>query len=155
MRVSLIVLFLASLVSAASPSTNDSLAWGEVSSGLRLGIGLGPASPEPQLRLVFENAAKLEIPVLLGAMTGKGAVYNLTFRIKSPGGQESDLFNFNGPPGIIAGYVEPIIAHIAGKIRNARRIAYPGHSTAASIWFCGMPMPSTKPLIAKNNATAA
>jgi hypothetical protein len=111
-RVSLIALFLASLLSAAAPHTDDSVAWGEPSSGLRLGIGLGPASPEPQLRLVFENMAKFEIPVLLGAMTGKGAVYNLTFRVKSPGGQESDLFNFNGPPGI-AGSAEPIIAHIA------------------------------------------
>jgi hypothetical protein len=115
-RVSLITLLLASLISAASPGAplhnDDSVAWGEPSSGLRLGIGLGPVSPEPQLRLVFENMGKIEIPVLLGAMTGKGAVYNLTFRIKSSGGQESDLFNFNGPPGI-AGNAQPIIAHIA------------------------------------------
>lgn len=112
MRVFLTALLVASLISAASPHTDDSVAWGEVSSGLRLGIGLGPVSPAPQLRLVFENMGKIEIPVLLGAMTGKGAVYNLTFRVKSPAGQESDLFNFNGPPGI-AGSAEPIIAHIA------------------------------------------
>jgi hypothetical protein len=112
-RVSLIALFLASLISAApAVHADDGIAWGEVSGGLRLGIGLGPVSPEPQLRLVFENMGKIEIPVVLGAMTGRGPVYNLTFRIKSPNGQESDLFNFNGPPGI-AGSAEPIVAHIA------------------------------------------
>jgi hypothetical protein len=111
-RVSLTALFVASLLSAAAPHTDDAVAWGEPSGGLRLGIGLGPASPEPQLRLVFENMGKIEIPLLLGAMTGKGPVYNLTFRVKSPGGQESDLFNFNGPPGI-AGKADPILAHIA------------------------------------------
>ncbi len=112
MRVSVIALVLASFVGAAPPHADDSVAWGEPVSGLRLGIGFGPVSAEPQLRLVFENVGKIEIPVLLGAMTGKGAVYNLTFRVKSPAGQESDLFNFNGPPGI-AGSADPIIAHIA------------------------------------------
>ena len=141
MRVSLIAFLLASLISAAPPHNDNSTAWGEVSSGLRLGIGLGPVSPEPQLRLVFENMGKIEIPVLLGAMTGKGAVYNLTFLIKSPGGQESDLFNFNGPPGI-AGSAEPIIAHIAKgqkyeilaapeKIRRARKRQEPDSAGTA------------------------
>ncbi len=105
-------LTVALALSALPVFAEDPVAWGPVSDGMRLGIGPGPVAPEPQLRLVFENMGSGPIQVLLGGMTGKGAVYNLVFLVKSPSGRESDLFNLNGPPGI-AGHIEPIIARIA------------------------------------------
>jgi len=108
-RRTLIVLLAVCAFAAAG---EDPVAWGPPTAGMRLGIGLGPITPEPQLRLVFQSVGTSPIDVLLGGMREKGPVYNLVFRIKSPAGVESDLFNFNGPPGI-AGHIEPIIAHIA------------------------------------------
>src|ERR1700733_1596755 len=89
------------VVSAAVAAPPDSgLEWGAVSSGVRLGIGLGPSAPQPMLRLVFENTAAQEVQIPLGGTTVKGPLYNLLFRIKSPAGEESSLFDFSGPTGV-------------------------------------------------------
>jgi hypothetical protein len=85
---------------------------GEVVSGVRLGIGLGPSSPEPMLRLVFENAAVPEVRIPLGGSTIKGPIYNLVFRITSPAGQEFPLFDMSGPTGVHL-KIEPIVADLA------------------------------------------
>lgn len=86
--------------------------WGPAALGLRLGIGLGPTSPEPQLRLVFENTSAPEIDVPLGSTSDKGPVYDLEFTITSPDGKkEYSLFNMNGPPGVQKS-VQPIIAQL-------------------------------------------
>ncbi len=87
------------------------LQWGAVSSGVRLGIGPGPTTPEPLLRLVIENTGVPEVRIPLGGMTAKGPIYNLLFRITSPRGKESPLFNMNGPAGRMK--TEPLIAHLA------------------------------------------
>lgn len=98
------------LVFALAVATS-SLQWGAVSSGVRLGIALGPTTPEPMLRLVFENTSAPEARIPLGAKTAKGPLYNLLFRITSPQGKETPLFNMNGPTGRIK--TEPLIAHLA------------------------------------------
>jgi hypothetical protein len=98
---------------AASAAPADSgLAWGAVSSDVRLGIGLGPSTPAPMLRLVFENTAAKEVQIPLGGTTVKGPLYNLVFRIKSPTGEESSLFDFSGPTGAHL-KVEPLVARLA------------------------------------------
>ncbi len=100
-------LLLAALTVAAAPP-DSGLAWGEVESGVRLGIGLAPSS----LRLVFENAAAQEVQIPLGGTTVKGPLYNFLFRIKSPAGEESSLFDFSGPTGAHM-KVEPLVARLA------------------------------------------
>ncbi len=84
------------------------LAWGPVSSGVRLGIGVSPTA----LRLVLENTAPQEIQIPLGGTTARGPLYNFLFRIKSPAGEESSLFDFSGPTGVHM-KVEPLVAHLA------------------------------------------
>jgi hypothetical protein len=102
-----VALILVAIAAVAAP--NDSaLEWGEVASGVRLGIGLGPSV----LKLVFENTAPQEVQIPLGGTTVKGPLYNLLFRIKSPAGEESSLFDFSGPTGLHL-KVEPLVAHIA------------------------------------------
>jgi hypothetical protein len=102
--MAVILAFLA--VAAAPPDSG--LEWGAVSSGVRLGIGLAPSS----LRLVFENTTAQEVEIPLGGTTVKGPLYNLLFRIKSPAGEESSLFDFSGPTGVHL-KVEPLVAHLA------------------------------------------
>ncbi len=90
----------------------DSLQWGPAVDGLRMGIGFGPASPEPQLRLVFENTSAAQIDVPLGSTSDKGPVYDLEFTLTSPDGKkQSSLFNMNGPPGVQKA-VQPILAQL-------------------------------------------
>lgn len=98
---------LALLLAAAAPG----LQWGPVSSGVRLGIGLGPAAPEPTLRVVFENVSAPQVEIPLGGKTVKGPLYNLIFRIRSPQGNEDPLFDMSGPTGRLK--AEPLIAQLA------------------------------------------
>lgn len=100
-------LMLAVIAAIAAPP-DSGLEWGAVSSGVRLGIGLTPSS----LRLVFENAAAEEVEIPLGGTTVKGPLYNLLFRIKSPAGEESSLFDFSGPTGTHM-KVQPLVARLA------------------------------------------
>ena len=86
------------------------LSWGNVVSGVRLGIGL-VLHTGALVRLVFENTGAPEVQIPLGGMTSRGPVYNLLFRITSPKGQESPLFNLNGPTGV-RGKIEPVVAHL-------------------------------------------
>lgn len=90
---------LAALALAAA-DRNDGIAWGEVDHGVRFGLAFGPSSPEPQLRLVFQNVDRAQCLLPLGSESAKGPVYDIEFRVKSPDGKESPLFNFDGPPGI-------------------------------------------------------
>jgi hypothetical protein len=96
------------VIAAAAAPPDSGLEWGAVSSGVRLGIGLAPSA----LRLVFENTAAQEVQIPLGGTTVKGPLYNLLFRIKSPAGEESSLFDFSGPTGVHL-KVEPLVAHLA------------------------------------------
>ncbi len=106
----LVLLALASLATAASPYS-PGLSWGTVVSGVRLGIGAGPTTPEPELRLVFEDVTAPSVEIPLGGMTAKGPLYDLLFRITSPQGKEYTLFNMNGPTGRIK--TEPLIARLS------------------------------------------
>jgi hypothetical protein len=101
-------LLLVVIAAAAAAPPDSALEWGAVSSGVRLGIGLSPSS----LRLVFENVAAQEVQIPLGGTTAKGPLYNLLFRIKSPAGEESSLFDFSGPTGVHL-KVEPLVARLA------------------------------------------
>lgn len=86
------------------------LNWGAVVSGVRLGIGPGPTSPQPALRLVFENVTAPQVQIPLGSQTTKGPIYDLIFRVTSPKGEEQPLFNMNGPTGRLKN--DPLIAHL-------------------------------------------
>ncbi len=93
-------------------AAGDALQWGPAFEGLRIGIGFGPASPEPQLRLVFENSGHPRIDVPLGSASDKGPVYDLEFTLTSPDGKiQSSIFDMNGPPGVQKA-VRPIIASL-------------------------------------------
>ncbi|MGA2713004.1 MAG: hypothetical protein ABSG41_07835 [Bryobacteraceae bacterium] len=100
------------LILVSSSQAEDPLVWGEVNGGVRLGIGLGPTTPQPTLRLVFENTAKPDVQLPVGEMTAKGPIYNVVFRITSPAGKEYSLFDLNGPTGP-TGKIDPLVAHLA------------------------------------------
>lgn len=107
-----VVLVLVAIAALAAAPPDSGLKWGTVSSGVRLGIGLGPSTPTPMLRLVFENTAAQEVQIPLGGTTVKGPLYNVLFRIKSPAGDESSLFDFSGPTGAHL-KVQPLVARLA------------------------------------------
>ena len=85
------------LALGASDHIPDNIAWGPPDHGLRFGIAFGPTSPEPQIRLVFQNIDRPECLVPLGSTSAKGPVYDVEFTLKAPDGKESPVFNFNGP----------------------------------------------------------
>jgi hypothetical protein len=95
----------------ASDHAPDNVSWGLPDHGLRFGIAFGPTSPEPQIRLVFQNVDRPECLVPLGSTSVKGPVYDIEFTLKAPDGKESPVFNFNGPPGIQRA-AQPIVIEI-------------------------------------------
>jgi len=99
MRFSGLVLACA-LVALGAGKPADNIAWGEPDHGVRLGIALGSRAPDPQIRVVFENVDRPECLMPLGSESAKGPVYDVEFAATSPSGQETPIFNFNGPPGI-------------------------------------------------------
>jgi len=100
MRFLLTVAFVATLALGASVPA-DNIAWGAPDHGVRFGLAFGPTSPEPQLRLIFQNVDRPRCLLPLGSSSAKGPVYDVQFAIKAPDGkQEFPVFNFNGPPGI-------------------------------------------------------
>lgn len=99
------------LTLALAAAVTTGLQWGDVTSGVRLGIGAGPSSPEPMLRLEVKNVTAPLVQVPLGGTTAKGPLYDFLFRVKSPQGVESPLFNMNGPTGRIK--TQPLIARLA------------------------------------------
>jgi hypothetical protein len=105
-----LVLALA-LCALGAKEPNDGIAWGPPDHGLRLGIAFGPGSPDPQLKVVLQNVDRPECLVPLGSTSARGSVYDIEFSITSPGGKQSPVFNFNGPPGIQHG-AKPIVLEI-------------------------------------------
>jgi hypothetical protein len=106
------LIFVLFVTALSAGGANDPLQWGMPLNGLRLGIGFGPTSPDPQLRLVFENVGGPLIEVPLGSVGEKGPVYDLEFTLTSPDGKKvSSIFNMNGPPGIQR-EVKPILAQL-------------------------------------------
>ena len=97
---SVAAMFVLGLVALGAKPPADDVAWGAADHGLRMGLAFGPTSPEPQLRVVFQNVDRPECLIPLGSMSAKGSVYDIEFRVTSPSGKDSPLFNFNGPPGI-------------------------------------------------------
>lgn len=113
MRILLTLVCAAGLLAyGATDHTSDNIAWGPADHGLRFGIAFGPASPEPQIRLVFQNIDRSECLLPLGSSSPKGPVYDVEFAVKAPNGNESPLFNFNGPPGVQHADVKPIVIEI-------------------------------------------
>jgi hypothetical protein len=98
--VGIVMCMALAVVALAAAGKSDGIAWGEADHGVRFGLAFGPSSPEPQLRLVFQNVDRPQCLLPLGSESAKGPVYDIEFRVKSPDGKESPLFNFNGPPGI-------------------------------------------------------
>lgn len=98
------------LLALALVAASAGLQWGDVSSSVRLGLGAGAGNSEPLLRLVVENVSAPLVQVPLGGTTAKGPLYDFLFRVKSPAGRESPLFNMNGPAGRVK--TEPLIARL-------------------------------------------
>lgn len=88
------------LIALGARPPADDVEWGAADHGLRIGLAFGPASPDQQLRVVFQNVDRPECLIPLGSTSAKGSVYDIEFTLTSPGGKESPVFNFNGPPGI-------------------------------------------------------
>ncbi len=97
-RLKMRVLIL--LACAFALNAADTIAWGPPDHGLRFGIAFGPASPEPQIRLLFQNIDRPQCLLPLGSESAKGPVYDVQFTLRAPDGKEMPLFNFNGPPGV-------------------------------------------------------
>ena len=107
-----VLLGLAAFSAVRAADKPDNIAWGPVDHGLRFGLAFGPATPEPRLRLVFQNMDRPDCVLQLGSSSAKGDVYNVEFNIVSPDGKEFPAFNFNGPPGVQKS-AQPILIHIA------------------------------------------
>src|SRR5579863_10749453 len=60
----------------ASDHAPDDISWGPPDHGLRFGIAFGPASPEPQIRLVFQNVDRPECLVPLAAHPPRAPGYS-------------------------------------------------------------------------------
>jgi hypothetical protein len=113
MRILLTLACAAGLLAlGAADHAADNIAWGPPDHGLRFGIAFGPTSPEPQLRLIFQNADRPECLLPLGSTSSKGPVYDVQFTLRAPDGKESPVFNFNGPPGVQHADVKPIVIEI-------------------------------------------
>jgi hypothetical protein len=102
-----ILLTCAFVLSAA----DSNIAWGPPDHGLRFGIAFGPTSPDPQIRLLFQNIDRPQCLLPLGSTSAKGPVYDVLFTLRAPDGNESPLFDFNGPPGVQHA-VQPIVIEI-------------------------------------------
>ncbi|HWF10340.1 MAG TPA: hypothetical protein VG297_17855, partial [Bryobacteraceae bacterium] len=63
-------------VALAAANNNDGIAWGAVDHGVRFGLAFGPSSPEPQLRLIFQNVDRPQCLLPLGSESVKGPVYD-------------------------------------------------------------------------------
>lgn len=100
------------LACAFALNAADNIAWGPPDHGVRLGIAYGAASPDPQLRLFFQNVDRPQCLLPLGSESAKGPVYDVQFTVRAPDGKESPLFNFNGPPGVQHA-VKPIVIEIS------------------------------------------
>jgi hypothetical protein len=100
------------LALGASNQAVDNIAWGPPDHGLRFGIAFGPTSPEPQMRLIFQNVDRPECLLPMGSTSAKGPVYDVEFTLKTPDGKEFPVFNFNGPPGVQHADVKPIVMEI-------------------------------------------
>jgi hypothetical protein len=107
--IALVVVCAVLTMSAGKPA--EDIAWGEVDHGVRFGLAFGPVSPEPQLRLIFENVDRPECLLPLGSTSAKGPVYDVEFAATSPSRSEVPVFNFNGPAGIQGG-AQPLILEI-------------------------------------------
>ena len=90
----------------------DNVSWGPPDHGLRLGMAIAAASPDPQIRVVFQNMDRPQCLLPLGSTSARGPVYDVLFTVRAPDGKESPLFNFNGPPGVQHA-VQPIVIDIA------------------------------------------
>src|ERR1700761_8164695 len=100
MRIFFALACAAGFLAFAAADPPDGIAWGQPDHGVRFGLAFGPKSPEPQLRLIFQNVDRSECFLPLGSSSAKGPVYDVEFRLKAPDGKEFPVFNFNGPPGI-------------------------------------------------------
>lgn len=109
----LLILFACALTLQA---TANSIAWGPPDHGVRFGLAFGPSSPDPQIRLIFENIDRPQCLLPLGSTSAKGPVYDVEFTLKSPDGAEFLLFNMNGPAGI-----QPAAKPIQISIAKGRR----------------------------------
>lgn len=111
MRIFYILFWTAGCLTLCAADRTDNIAWGQPDHGVRFGLAFRPTSPEPQLRLIFQNVDRPECLLPLGSMSPKGPVYDVEFSIKAPDGKEFEVFNLNGPPGV-QHEVKPIVIEI-------------------------------------------
>jgi hypothetical protein len=100
---------------AAAPFTSladDAPSWGPAVGGVRLAIGLGPASSEPAFRVLLQNTSSTGQNVLVGAQRGNSPVYNLQFTAKAPDGKECRLFDVKALVDPMAGLASPVVIHL-------------------------------------------
>ena len=89
----------------------DVVAWGSTVNGVRLGISLGPASSELELRVFLENLGQATQEILIGGQVGKGTAVNFKFIATSPDGKEREGFEINSFTPI-AGLVVPVVIRL-------------------------------------------
>jgi hypothetical protein len=104
----------AAAILAGSPGCfgANSIAWGSVVAGMRLGIDFAPASPSgPMLRVSLQNAGPGRRNVIIGYKTGQADMYSLMFFATAPSGKQRKGFDATKFKPIF-GVVQPIIAHL-------------------------------------------
>jgi hypothetical protein len=94
------LLLAGALLAVGAGKPADNISWGEIDHGVRFGLAMGSVSPEPTIRLIFQNVDRPAVLLPLGSTSAKGPVYDVEFTTTSPSGKEAPVFNFNGPPGI-------------------------------------------------------
>ena len=100
------------LTLALSSFGADEIAWGSTVKGMRLGIGFGPASFEPELRVLFDNFSPEAHEVLFGHYVGTGIAVDFRFIATSPDGKKHEGFEVNSFKPI-AGLVLPAVERLA------------------------------------------
>lgn len=92
----------------------DTVSWGSLANGLRLGVAVTARSSTGKLRLAFQNVGAADIDVLLGGSTGIGPMYAMKFTVIDPNGKEHHLGYFGGA-NFVAGALEPLLVRVAPR----------------------------------------
>lgn len=90
---------LAGTLGASPGFAEETVAWGYPQHDVRIGITTSSTSPDPAIKVLFENVGPTEQTVLIGHILGIGPVYFLQFTATSPDGEEFKLQNA-GPGGV-------------------------------------------------------
>lgn len=86
----------------------DGVVWGRPDNSIRLGIGFGPDSTQPELRVVLQNIGSTAQYVRIGHQVGTQTAVDLKFLATTPEGKTFEGFEINSFTPV-AGLVLPVM----------------------------------------------